>query len=42
MSSGWAGRWPPERRVAFIRDELPDEAISAIFEVMILEGGGEA
>lgn len=38
----WDERWPPERRIAYIRDKLPEEVIAAIFEVMILEGGGEA
>jgi len=35
-------RWPPERRIALIRDQLPESVITAIFDVMIPEGGGEA
>jgi hypothetical protein len=41
-SNCWEDRWPRERRIAYIRDELPDFIIEVIFEVMILEGGGEA
>jgi hypothetical protein len=38
----WEERWPPERRIAHIRDKMPEWEIEAIFEVMMIEGGGEA
>jgi hypothetical protein len=40
--SAWEERWPPERRIAFIRDTMPERYVELLFETMIMEGGGHA
>lgn len=38
----WEERWPPDRRIAYLRDEMPEEYIRLMFEVMMRECGGFA
>jgi hypothetical protein len=41
-NSTWENRWPPERRIAYIRDEMSEAYVEMMFETIMLEDGGEA
>ena len=36
----WDDRWPRERWIAFVRDEMPEDDVKKIFESMLIHDGG--